>query len=784
MFAPASPFKHRKRRVSEPRAFLRGAVLAFAALAGSAGAPGQASGPLLHGVVTDAQGKPLAGAAVRLEGKAAKGSETVTTDSDGSFHSSLRAGGPVFISVRDAGFQVLEGEFGTGRSGLELRLTALAAVQETINVTASIHNTTLSEPDPGQRVYVHEELLDANPGRPGAPISIPGIPIETASGGIKAPQYFVPGVAGDHGEPIAQYISVGGFLVPNNLSANAHGNGYADPNILVPPVLAGVRTDGGAFNVLEGNHSLNFAAAYELKPKLDRFATLTGDYRDLDLVIGLGPRDPQKAAWLAWEAAYGNGLLDRLEHRQQYKLNALRAWQLGSHTLQLFGIGYFGQSYIPGLVPIGASAGLRDTVDPRQRDQTHTGELAANDQWQLSASEQVSLGGMFRTYNLALDSNFGDGLIRQSEFRTVAALDASWSRQFSEHLALLLGADEDRDAPRRLELDHSTSLDPFTYGAFQKVAENNLTINDAAPYAAASGAALRYFRYYLGWRRDEVEVNDTDLVAAGNSFRHLDGVNNPKGTLSFLPPGRSLLPLASFSMGEAFFTNDPRIGSGAARGSSVERSHSAQLVLEKLLTQTDLKLTLGRTTTDQTLAKLDADTGLQEDEGPSKLRYLTALAAHSFSFGLLQASLSKADSRDLDSGEPTPEAPRTILDALGAVDRLPWGLQARGEFEYVGRKPLGDGFEAVPVKEFRGAVVKRFGPLPLELGINLLAARGYTGQTTEDLPAGWTLRSGPPGCPGTSPDCAAEETAVGVRLPSFLGASVSWRFGTHSRGSR
>jgi hypothetical protein len=63
---------------------------------------------------------------------------------------------------------------------------------------------------------VREELLDANPGRPGAPISIPGLPIETASGGIKAPQYFVPGVAGDHGEPIAQYIAVGGYLVPNN----------------------------------------------------------------------------------------------------------------------------------------------------------------------------------------------------------------------------------------------------------------------------------------------------------------------------------------------------------------------------------------------------------------------------------------------------------------------------------------------------------------------------------------------------------------------------------------
>ena len=88
-------------------------------------------------------------------------------------------------------------------------------------------------PDPSVKVFATADLLDANPGRPGAPISIPGYPIETASSGIKAPQYFAPGVAGDHGEPIAQYVQVGTYLVPNNLSANAHGNGYADPNIFI-----------------------------------------------------------------------------------------------------------------------------------------------------------------------------------------------------------------------------------------------------------------------------------------------------------------------------------------------------------------------------------------------------------------------------------------------------------------------------------------------------------------------------------------------------------------------
>jgi hypothetical protein len=62
----------------------------------------------------------------------------------------------------------------------------------------------------------------------GAPVSIPGLPIETASG-IKAPQ---------------------------------HGNGHAVPNIFVPQMIGSVQVDGGVFNVCEGNHSQNLSATY------------------------------------------------------------------------------------------------------------------------------------------------------------------------------------------------------------------------------------------------------------------------------------------------------------------------------------------------------------------------------------------------------------------------------------------------------------------------------------------------------------------------------------------
>ena len=239
------------------------------------------------------------------------------------------------VLVESAGFAPVarKMQFSAETTNLSMRLEHLTTTTEEIIVKSDVSDVALTSPDPSEKVLVREELLDANPGRPGAPVSIPGLPIETASGGIKAPQYFVPGVAGDHGEPIAQYIAVGGYLVTNNFSANAHGNGYADPNIFVSGGLGSVTTDGGSFNVLEGNHALNLAATYGLRPQLSRFLIVTGDGHDVDFAAGLAPKNPEKKEWLALEANYGNGLMKRLEHRKQFKWNAFRVFDPGQPRL-------------------------------------------------------------------------------------------------------------------------------------------------------------------------------------------------------------------------------------------------------------------------------------------------------------------------------------------------------------------------------------------------------------------------------------------------------------------
>jgi hypothetical protein len=241
------------------------------------------------------------------------------------------------------------------------------------------------------------------------------------------------------------------------------------------------------------------------------------------------------------------------------------------------------------------------------------------------------------------------------------------------------------------------------------------------------------------------------------------GSNSPKATLALVPPENLPLPSVSFSFGQTFFTNDPRMGTGTQSGSLLSQAHAYQLVAGKKICNTDFRVTLGHITQEASLAKIDPDTGLQYNEGPSRNRYITASARHYFRTGLLQTSVSKADARDLSGGAPVPEAPRLIVDVLGTLDRVPFQLHARAEFEEVGRKPLGDGFVSIPVREFRAAVVRTFLGGNIQAGVHFQVARGYTGQTTEVL-----------ALPGEE---APFERVVGVYIPSYATASLSYRFG-------
>lgn len=382
------------------------------------------------------------------------------------------------------------------------------------------------------------------------------------------------------------------------------------------------------------------------------------------------------------------------------------------------------------------------------------------------------------------------------------------------------------------------------YGEFTKVLAGNVTIRDLTPYAAVHGDLGRHVRFYAGVRPDTIELKNDNKMVAADSFDLWSTFLAPKVTLAWTPGAQGSgsgamhwLPSASISVGQAFFTQGPRISVAGTLGqaqnpSPFERSHSLQLVLEKEFSATDLRVTMAHTTTTEQTGKIDPDNGVPFDLGPGRLSFLTASVGHRFDgWGSVQAVFSKANAEVLNefssdpgwaanSGwNPTVECPRTMFDFLTTQDKLPWGLHLRGEYEYVGHKILDapnaqNGWkqlEAIPVGETRLAVVRSFLNGRVEVGANGMIARGYTGQTTETIASlatggPWQVGDGIPYCvvgsgPGNASndfDCGGNvygaadgaggsygtdgkqygvEWPVGIRMVSFVGGSVSWRFG-------
>ena len=722
----------------------------------------QATAATFSGNITDPSGRAVSGATVSLLQRANANRQEAKTDAEGVFTFGSLEPGEYRVIAEAAGFPILTRNVSIAAAATQtenFQFTATNTQAQSVTVTGDVFDLGLFAPDPAQRIMIRDETLDANPGRPGMPISIPGMPAESPAGGVKPPQYFVPGVAGDHGEPIAMFFQIGGFLYPNNLPANAHGNGYADPNVIIPIAIESVETDGAAFNVREGNNAVNSAIVFGLRDRIDPLIRVTADYRDVNVVTGWSPVNPANKSWVGLEVSFGNGYLDRLEHRKQYKGNVSKVFTFGKHDLTVYGIGYYGKAFQPGLIPIDRPT-PGDTYDARQQEETANGSLILNDIWHVTPHRQFQFSGFYRYYTLDVRPNFGDGLIRQSEHRNVNSEDALYAERFNSMFSLLAGANFRRERPSALDLDRADDR-----GVFQPVTANNLLLNFYSPFVSADGAFFRFLHYNAGFRRDEIGFENQDLYRPELSFRRHASVSSPKGTLSLLPPESisRWLPSVSLSYGQAFHVNDPRIGITALMGATlVSKARSYQLVASKTLAKTEFRVTLAHVTTAQQLARISNDTGLQQDQGPGLVKSITATARRNFSHGFVQVLYARADARDRATGEATPEAPRLIWDFLGTVDKLPFKLVARAEYEHVGIKPLGSGFNAVPVREFRGALLRPFASAGIDLGVNFLIASGYGGQTVETI-----------ALPGESEPF---DRVTGFPLRSYVSVSATYHF--------
>ncbi len=126
----------------------------------------QARLSFVTGRVLDPQSEPVAGLRVLLFGPRRAAAGYAVTDEKGRFSFSVRHAGSYTVKVNAPGFQQVSEkiEVHPGAPTIaDIHLGKLAAKQESITVTADVKDSNILFPDPAQRVYVRQEILDANP---------------------------------------------------------------------------------------------------------------------------------------------------------------------------------------------------------------------------------------------------------------------------------------------------------------------------------------------------------------------------------------------------------------------------------------------------------------------------------------------------------------------------------------------------------------------------------------------------------------------------------------------
>lgn len=140
------------------------------------------------------------------------------------------------------------------------------------------YETGIGSSDAASEGAVTSRRVETRPvTRPGEVLEfVPGLITTQHSGEGKANQYYLRGYNLDHGTDLA--ISVAG--VPMNLPTNAHGQGYADLNFLIPELVQRMNFRKGPYYAEEGDFSSAGAVHIEYADSLPKgfVSTTVGSY--------------------------------------------------------------------------------------------------------------------------------------------------------------------------------------------------------------------------------------------------------------------------------------------------------------------------------------------------------------------------------------------------------------------------------------------------------------------------------------------------------------------------
>jgi TonB family protein len=402
----------------------------------------------------------------------------------------------------------------------------------------------------------------------------PGLMVVQHAGGGKASQYLLRGFDADHGTDVA--FTFDGL--PLNMVSHGHGQGYADPNWIIPELVERVDVFKGPYFVENGDFST--AGSIELRSRDRGQSFLSAGGGSFDTLRAVGIVAPRMAdGWhplLAAEVMRTNGPFQNPEHFQKYNLYAKLTYDIDAHSsVALAASAYNGSWSASGQLPERAvKAGLVDffgTLDPSEGGASSRDNLSISYRLRPDDySEFVALAYLSH-YDFTLYSNFtffsrdpvdGDE-IEQWDGRSLSGARASyrWLRQWRAILFdSMVGASARADRIGN-GLAHDRARERLG-----KVLDDQINETSVSAWVKEEVQLWRWLRLVAGLRADHFTFGvDDRLEDLGTQGTRTSGVRgaglvSPKASLVLSPLASTDLFL---NFGYGFHSNDAR---GVVRG--------------------------------------------------------------------------------------------------------------------------------------------------------------------------------------------------------------------------
>ena len=355
------------------------------------------------------------------------------SDTNGSFTISGLPAGNYRLVVSHADFETKEIPVTIGAEApAPFRISlALGAVSTTVNVQGREDDLT------GIAESATQGTVGANGtrGSSDSPFgrsleTVPGVIITQHAGGGKANQYFLRGFNLDHGTDFAVFLDD----MPLNLPSHAHGEGYADMNIVIPELVQRVNYEKGPYYADVGDYGSAGSAHLEFYKTLPEnfFQVEGGMYGYERAVFGVSEKVGSGNLLFGGEFSHDDG---PWTHSDNYsKLNGILTYSQGDEAngFSITAHAYHGNWYSSDQIPITAVplVGFFGALNPTDggNSQRHSLQAEWHRQNDHSRTQIMAYGfyyylNLFSDFTYYLDDPVKGDQFEQQDSRFVLGVD-------------------------------------------------------------------------------------------------------------------------------------------------------------------------------------------------------------------------------------------------------------------------------------------------------------------------------------------------------------------------